>query len=210
MIANLHRPAPRFSARTLGALCAAFTVVCPSPLCGSETPRGILEQQSLKLLTVNAVYVDPLNGKSGAQQIRDMLIGSLHRTGLFVVTEDPEQADAFLRGSAEDLIYSDYYRSYEGLRVRGSASSSEREAGESEFQSGSFGVGDIQNSSRRERKHEAVAAIRLVLKTGQVIWSTTAESPGGKYKGSAADVADKVAKDLAAAYQRAEKLARKP
>ncbi len=210
MIRSCYCPAPQLSAKALGIVCLVFAAVCLYPLFGSEKGRVLLEQQSLKLLTVNMVYVDPLNGNSGAQQIRDMLIGSLHRTGLFVITEDQEQADAFLRGSAENLAYSDYYRSYEGLRVRGSASSSERDSGESEFQSGSFGVGDIQNSSRRERKHEAVAAIRLVLRSGEVIWSTTKESPGGKYKGSAADVADKVAKDLAAAYQRAEKLARKP
>ena len=210
MIKSWYCPTRRLSAKALRVICLVFAQVCLYPVFGSENGRALLEQQRLKILAVKTVYVDPLNGKSGAEQIRDMLIGSLHRTGLFVITEDQEKADAFLRGSAEDLIYSDYYRSYEGLRVRGSASSSEREAGECEFQSGSFGVGDIQNSSRRERKHEAVAAIRLVLKTGQVIWSTTAESPGGKYKGSAADVADKVAKDLAAAYQRAEKLARKP
>ena len=39
-----------------------------------------------------------------------MLIGSLHRTGLFLVVEDEERADAFVRGAAEDLIYSDSYR----------------------------------------------------------------------------------------------------
>ena len=210
MIRSCYCPAPQLSAKALGIVCLVFAAVCLYPLFGSENGRALLEQQSLKLLAVNTVYVDPLNGKSGAQQIRDMLIGSLHRAGLFVITEDQEQADAFLRGSAEDLIYSDYYRSYEGLRVRGSASSSEREAGESEFQSGSFGVGDIQNRSRRERKHEAVAAVRLVLESGEVIWSTTKESPGGKYIGSAADVADKVAKELLNAYRRAEKLARKP
>ena len=210
MIRSCYCPAPQLSAKAWGIVCLVFAAVCLYPLFGSENGRALLEQQSLKLLAVNTVYVDPLNGKSGAQQIRDMLIGSLHRAGLFVITEDQEQADAFLRGSAEDLIYSDYYRSYEGLRVRGSASSSERDSGESEFQSGSFGVGDIQRSSRRERKHEAVAAIRLVLRSGEVIWSTTKGSPGGKYIGSAADVANKVAKELLNAYRRAEKLARKP
>ena len=54
-----------------------------------------------------------------------MLIGSLHRTGLFLVVEDEERADAFVRGAAEDLIYSDSYRRRDGLNVRGSASSSE-------------------------------------------------------------------------------------
>ena len=140
MIRNLYCPTPRLSAKALGVVCLVFAAVYLYPLFGSENGRALLEQQSLKLLAVNTVYVDPLNGKSGAQQIRDMLIGSLHRAGLFVITEHQEQADAFLRGSAEDLIYSDYYRSYEGLRVRGSASSSERDSGESESNPEALGL----------------------------------------------------------------------
>jgi hypothetical protein len=120
-----------------------------------------------------------------------------------LLTEDAQQADAFIRGSAQDLIYSDYYASREGLQVRGSASSSERESGESEFASTSFGIGDSEQSSRRERKHEASAAVRLVLRSGEVIWSTTQESAGGKYRGPAADVAERVARELSEAWRAA-------
>lgn len=167
------------------------------------------ELQQLKLIDVKSVYVDQLNGGEGRAQIRDMLIGSLQRMGLFILTEDEEQADAFLRGAAEDLVYYDHHLSREGLNVRGSASSSRREAGESDFGSSSFGIGDTEQTSRRERKHEATAAVRLVLRNGEVIWSTTQESSGGKYKGSAADVAEKVTKELQGAYEAATKRNRK-
>jgi hypothetical protein len=38
--------------------------------------------------------------------------------------------------------------------------------------------------------------VRLVDREGDVLWATTQESKGAKYKGSSADVADKVVKEL--------------
>lgn len=170
-----------------------------------EEPEAFQKKQLAKLGNVRTVYVDELNGSDGSAQIRDMLIGSLHRSALFIMTEDPEKADAFLRGSAQDLAYSEYFGNREGLNVRGSVSRSRRESGESSFGSSSFGIGDSESTSRRERKHEAMAAVRLVLRDGEVIWSTTQESSGAKYRGPAADVAEKVTQQLVAAMQRARK-----
>jgi hypothetical protein len=51
-----------------------------------------------------------------------------------------------------------------------------------------------------------VAAVRLVNKDGDVIWSTTQESLGGKFRGSSADVADRITKKLLEDYDRAKKL----
>ncbi|MCB1020193.1 MAG: hypothetical protein KDC27_09700, partial [Acidobacteria bacterium] len=82
------------------------------------------------LAQVRVLYVDDLGG-ADAGSIRDMIIGAIHRTGLFVVTENAEAADALLRGSAEDLIFQDYQRYRESLTARGAASGSNREAGES-------------------------------------------------------------------------------
>jgi hypothetical protein len=68
-----------------------------------------------------------------------------------------------------------------------------------------------ENESRRteERKHEAIATVRLVSKDGDVIWSATAESLGGKFMGASADVADKIAKRLVTDYRAAKKAAAK-
>jgi hypothetical protein len=46
-----------------------------------------------------------------------------------------------------------------------------------------------------------MATVRLVNKEGDVIWSTTQESTGAKFKGASADVADKITKQLAADYE---------
>jgi hypothetical protein len=154
------------------------------------------------------VYVEELRGADGREQIRDMLIGSLQRTGLFIITEDQENAGAYLRGSAEDLIFTEVYRQRDGIQVRGAVSGSDRDSEGSEFNSNSFGIGDTDESYRREQKHEAMAAVRLVLRDGEVVWSTTQESTGAKYRGPAADVAEKVAKDLLRAHEQARELSR--
>jgi hypothetical protein len=49
--------------------------------------------------------------------------------------------------------------------------------------------------------------VRLVSKDGDVIWSATAESLGGKFMGASADVADKIAKRLVTDYRAAKKAA---
>lgn len=43
---------------------------------------------------------------------------------------------------------------------------------------------------------DAKLAVRLVSADRDVLWSTTQESKGAKYKGSGADVADQVVKHL--------------
>ena len=80
-------------------------------------------------------------------------------------------------------------------------------SGESEYFSSSVGIGDTEDASSRNRKHEALAAVRIVLKNGEVVWSTTRESMGARYQGSAAHVAEQVARDLEKAYARARELA---
>ncbi len=180
-----------------------------APRLGLGEDRDLLERaHGRKLVSVQTVYVDELNGADGSVQIRDMIIGSLHRVRLFVITEDQEKADAYLRGTAEDLIYSESLSQRQGLNVRGSASRSQRDSGDSKYNSGSFGIGETDSTLRRERKHEAIAAVRLVLRNGEVIWSTVQESAGAKYRGAAADVAEKVAGELVAAFRNAKQATR--
>ena len=54
----------------------------------------------------------------------------------------------------------------------------------------------------KERRHEAMATVRLVNKDGDVIWSTTQESTGARFRGASADVADKITRQLLADYDR--------
>ena len=46
-------------------------------------------------------------------------------------------------------------------------------------------------------------SIRLVNADGDVLWSTTQESSGGKFRGAMADVADKITRQLAADTRKA-------
>ena len=49
-----------------------------------------------------------------------------------------------------------------------------------------MGVGENESTSTKERKHEALATVRLVNKDGDVMWSTTQESNGAKFRGAEA------------------------
>jgi hypothetical protein len=71
-----------------------------------------------------------------------------------------------------------------------------------------IGAGDSESSHSSERRHEANAAIRLVNKDGDVIWSTTQESMGGKFRGASSDVADKITRQLTEDFERAKQLPR--
>lgn len=183
-------------------------LVVSMAICGivSAGESPLVERQLAKLLTVRALHCEELGGQD-AGPIRDLLIAAVQREGLFVLTEDPEKADAFLRGSAEDLIYTESSRYREGINARASSSSSRRESGESNYGAASFGVGDTEDASSRLRRHEAVAAVRIVLRDGEVVWSASAESAGAKYRGAAVDVAAKVAAELAKAVQQARSAA---
>jgi hypothetical protein len=179
------------------------------------------EDPSGQLVTVKRVYVDRLTGGETAAQMRDLIITSFQNSKLFVLTENQERADAVLRGAAEDLVYTDAFSSSEGInaRVGGSENSgvgtstrfngAGSGASRSAARSLNVGVGENESSSTKERKHEALATVRLVNKDGDVIWSTTQESNGAKFRGASADVADKITKQLVTDYERLRKPATK-
>jgi len=180
-------------------------------------PPDPVGDPAAQLLNIRRIFVDRLSGGPTAEQIRDMLIAAIQSSKLFVITENEERADAFLRGSAEDLVFTDVFSSSDSIDARassGSSSSSGESSGGSydhfgsnraSGRSGSLGVGENESSHTQERKHEAVAAVRLVDKDGDVIWSSTQESLGGKFRGSSADVADKITKQLVSEYNRVKK-----
>lgn len=184
------------------ALTAALAWAQESPPAAEEIEREQLRQ----LLGVRRVYVDRLLSSPNSGALRDMIITALQKTRLFLLTEDESRADAYLRGVAEDLIFTEVRSSREGLQVRTTGSASRRDGQESDAVSAGAAVGETDDRYSRERRHEAVASIRLVARNGDVLWSTTQESLGAKYKGSSADVADKIARDLEAAWAKARKL----
>ena len=162
------------------------------------------EDLSKQLLSIKRIYVERLTGGETAAQMRDLIIASLQGAKIYVLTENPERADAVLRGAAEDLIYTDQFQSSDSVDLRtglGTGSRSTRSS--SAARSLSVAVGDKDSSDIHERKHEALGTVRLVNKDGDVIWSTTQESNGAKFRGASADVADKITRQLSADYDRA-------
>lgn len=158
---------------------------------------------SNQLLSIKRIYVDRLTGGETAAQMRDLIIASLHATRLYVLTENQERADAVLRGAAEDLIYTDQFASSDSVDLRSGVSAGSRSTRSSSgARSLSVGVGDKESTDIHERKHEALATVRLVNKDGDVIWSTTQESDGAKFRGASADVSDKIARQLSADVDR--------
>lgn len=156
-----------------------------------------------QLLSIKRIYVDRLTGGETAAQMRDLIISSLHGAKLYVLTENQERADAVLHGAAEDLIFTDQFQSSDSVDLRTGVGTGTRSTRTSTgARSISASVGDKESTDIHERKHEALATVRLVNKDGDVIWSTTQESNGAKFRGASADVADKITRQLTADVDR--------
>ncbi|HYL74805.1 MAG TPA: hypothetical protein VEU96_11410 [Bryobacteraceae bacterium] len=159
-----------------------------------------------QLAKVRRIYIDILTGGDAALKIRDLLMTSLQGSRQFIITEDEDKADATLKGTGADEVFTDTFQSSEGLnahtQVGGGANGSTRTTSS---RYAGLGIGETSSRHTEERKHEAIATVRLVNKDGDVIWSATAESLGGKFLGASADVADKIAKRLVLDYKAAKK-----
>ncbi|HLK51213.1 MAG TPA: hypothetical protein VKT49_23885 [Bryobacteraceae bacterium] len=169
------------------------------------TPAALEESGLRELRNVRRVYVDRLTGGETAAQMRDILISSLEAARIFKVTENEERADAILRGAAEDLVFTDVHSSSDSLDARANFGSG-RSSSSSRSSYGGVGIGQNESERAAERRHEAIASVRLVSKDGDVIWSTTQESLGAKFRGASADVADKIAGKLKEDFEKARKL----
>jgi hypothetical protein len=108
-----------------------------------------------------------------------------------------------LRGGAEDLVFTDVHQSSDSLNAHATLgtgrSLSRNTAG--------LSLGENESDRSAERRHEATASVRLVNKDGDVIWSTTQESLGAKFRGASADVAEKITAKLKEDFEKARKLA---
>ena len=184
---------------------AIFLVAGCSIAAFAADPAAIEESSLRQLLTVKRVYVDRLTGGETAAQMRDILLSSLQGTRLFVLTENQERADAVLRGAAEDMVFNEVHSSSEGVNARLSGGTGRSSSKVSAPYAG-LSLGESESDHSTERRHEAIAAVRLVNKDGDVIWATTQESLGGKFRGASADVADKITSKLKEDFEKARKL----
>jgi hypothetical protein len=151
------------------------------------------------LLDIKRIYVAQLTGGPQADALRDLIISSLNSAKLFILTENADRADAVLKGAADDHTFTDTFDSQESVNTRGDAGKyGSGNTTRSKTGGGYAGLSGGENESHhiKERKHEAYAAVRLCNKDGDVMWSTTQESLGAKFRGASADVAEKIARQL--------------
>ena len=163
------------------------------------------------LLEVKRIYVAQLKGGSQADALRELIIAGLDSTRLFILTDNPDRADAVLKGAADDHAFVDTFDSSEGLNDR--ETGGKTSGGLVSSKSGGYlglGVGENESHHIKERKHEAYAAVRLCTKDGDVLWSTTQESLGAKFRGAGADVAAKIARQMTLDVERARRTAAVP
>jgi curli biogenesis system outer membrane secretion channel CsgG len=170
-----------------------------------------------QLSKVKRIYVDSFGEDAIARQVQAMVVAELTRTKLFIVTENKDKADAILRGaglektSQEVHSYSDstaiggaaggHSGSVSGHSINGVGSISGNSSGG--FVSRSAAISD--SSLNTETVNDARVAVRLVDKDGDIIWATSQESQGAKYKGATGDVAEKVVKQLVRDFEKAKK-----
>jgi len=188
---------------TLLVLALAGGQADPAP--PPPSPAAIEAIGLRQLLTLRRVYVDRLTGGETAAQMRDILISAMEGSKLFILTENPERADATLRGAAEDLIFTDVHSSTDGINAHANVGTPRTNTAQRSATAG-ISLGENESDRSAERRHEAIASVRLVNKDGDVIWSTTQESLGAKFHGASADVADKITAQLKEDFEKARKL----
>jgi hypothetical protein len=136
------------------------------------------------LLRVKRIYVDSFGDDMISRELQSMVVSSLAATKRFKVTENRDHADAILKGVALEKSNQELHAYSEGTVA---------------------GRGAIRDSSAHtETVNETKLSVRLVNPDGDVIWTSTEESKGAKYKGSSADVADKCVKRLLHDVERLE------
>ena len=173
----------------------ATTLALLGMLWQARDPRALEKE----FQQVKRLYIDKFGGGEGAGQIRDMVIASMHKIGLFVITENPDKADAVMRGSAEDLVFTDTFQSSESVGARANLGVGRGNSSRSRDTTAmGAGVSESETTRIQERKHEAAASVRIVSRDGDVLWSTTQESQGAKFRSASADVADKITRQLLA------------
>jgi len=174
--------------------------------CAQPMPPAIELANLRQLLTLKRVYVDRLTGGETAAQMRDILISSLVGARLFVLTENQERADAILRGASEDLVFTETHQTSDNINAHANLSARSSGSRTSSGNAAGIGIGEGESERSTERRHEAIAAVRLVNKEVDVIWSTTQESLGAKFHGASADVAEKIIGQLKDDFEKARRL----
>ena len=181
---------------------ARFILAASVALAGTPLlPAVELTGPPAGLLQVRRSYVDLLSGGEVGEQMRDMLIAAIQNTGLFAVTDNPERADAVLKGSTDEQVFTDEHHTTDSLGFHvsdGNGSSSRAILGAATSNQSNRSAGLTQNETSiiKERRQDARASVRMINSDGDIIWAAMMESGGGKFRGAMVDVAEKIARKL--------------
>jgi len=196
----------RMHAAALGVFILAWAApsFCQAPRTASANPPeavpDVRSELATKLTAVKRIYVESFGDDEISKTLEAMVINALDETKRFIVTENKDRADAVLKGHSLEKTSQEVHATGEGTQVAAAAGSHSAQVSPSGgsahggFVGKALGVEDSKLST--ETINDARLAVRLVSKDGDVIWSTTQESKGAKFKSASADVADKVAKQL--------------
>lgn len=160
------------------------------------------------LLNVRRIYVESFGDDKTSKVLQAMIINSIAESKRFVITENRERADAILKGTAVEKTSQELHASGSGTAAASSVGGVRASSqGLSSSVTGTFGaIGAAIDDSvvATETIDRAAIAVRLLNADGDVIWATTQESKGAKYKGAGADVADKIVKQLLKDLEKAQ------
>lgn len=128
------------------------------------------------LVKVKRIYVDSFGDDPISKEMQSMIVSALVASKRFIVTENRDRADGTLRGVALKSTQQELHAFHEGTVAGRSAIS--------------------DSSTSTETTEKARISLRLINPDGDVIWTTTQESKGAKYKGASADASDMCVKQL--------------
>ena len=161
-----------------------------------------------KVLKVRRIYVESFGDDKNSQILQAMVINSLAASKRFIITENKEKADAVLKGTAIEKTSQEVHAIGESTAVAGAAGavsgSANRSSASISGASVAHAAGIEDSQLTTETIDRAAVAVRLIAADGDLIWATTQESKGAKFKGASADVADKVVKQLLHDIERIE------
>src|SRR5882757_5288322 len=98
------------------AILLAGVLLCSGLAWGLDPPPP-------SLATVKRVFVEQLGGGHTSDQMRDMIIAAIQNSGLFVITENEQKADAIVKGSADDRVFTEEHNTSDSLGVHADTSS---------------------------------------------------------------------------------------
>jgi curli biogenesis system outer membrane secretion channel CsgG len=170
----------------------------PTPVPAAPQPQANKQvSASPDLLKIKRIYVDSFGDDPISKEMQSMIVTALVNSKRFVVTENRDRADAVLKGTALEKTSQELHAYGESTAVgsaHGAHSGDAIGSSRGGFSAHNAAISD--SSTNTETIDRARVAIRLVNADGDVIWTTTQESQGAKYKGAGADAADLCVKQL--------------